>query len=458
MAGCVLHGQQMNGLAAFENTSWEGIHLYGVNAYSSYVSSAYPITYTNTILPAAANLGYDVSYGLSASAGWQYHPGDKTNISVFYTGTYNRSENYSSLSAFGHSLRANASWELTPKLTFNISGNAIYETLGDYLFEPTSQSIAAQSPVPISDVAASQSIGQFSSSQAASLLTGSTAASALTPASNPAVGLLLGNRIFTYAAQASLSYQVTERLSVEFSGITAAGQDRIGSTAGVPAQSYPVPRTIGLNAGVAMDYSLSPRTTLGVGVTGARTSNVYQNAYTSMAQVYLGRMMGEHWFFRGSGGGSYTTSLQQQSGAPIASQVIASGSVGYSLQSQTYLASYNRSSMDSIGYAVGTNTRMMGTWSWHPADARWNLSASVGQQEIRNTGFSSLTGWQTMLAWHMRLVGNTSVTLQYAHDISSGIYLGQAARITINSIRLTLGWTPAALQAAQNATLTALQH
>jgi len=453
----VAPAQQMNALAGLENASWEGIHLYGVNAFTSYVSSVYPINTTLTVAPGATQLGHDVNYGVSASGGWQYHRGDKLGVTVSYTGSYNRSQNYKSLSSFGHALRASAFWELTPKLTLDLSANGIYQTLAEYIFQPSSLSVTAQSPATINNVAASMGVGQFSNTQAASVLTGATAA-AVAPQTNLAASLLLGDRILSYTTQASATYQATQRLSFNFSGVSAAGQNRTGGTSGTPAQTYPMPHTFGLTAGGSMDYSLSTRTTIGINVSGARNSNVYQNAYTTTAAASLGRMMGTHWFMRASGGAAYSVVVQQQQGVPKNLQVITSGSVGYGLQAQTFLAMYNRSSMDANGFAIGTNTNLGGAWSWHRPDRRWNMAVNFGQQQVRNTGFTSLSGWSGGVSWYTHLSGGVMLTTQYVYSNSTGTYLGNTTKIAINSVRLTIGWVPGALQTAARGTATALRQ
>lgn len=390
LVGSSAHAQ-LNDLLNFHGDALEGLHLYGVNVYSSYVSSAYPLT-TNYINPAASQLGYDLSYGISASAGWRYQRPDKVGITVLYTGSYNESENYHSLSAFGHSLRASASWTLTPKWALNFSATGQYQTLAQYLFTPTGLSVTAQTPATFDDLAAAMGVGQFSGPQAASMLTGGGLAADSTPLATPATSLLVGDRVLSYAGQASLSFEATPRLTFNFAAVTAAGENRTGGTAGVAEQNYVMPHSIGLNAAASMNYELSTRTEIGAAFNEARTSNHYQGAYATTASASLGRKMGTQWFLRVSGGAAYTKVVQQVYGTPISRQMIGSGSLGYKLQSQTFLASYNRTNMEDNGFAVGTSAVFAGTWSWRRPGARWSVVASIGQQQLGNTGFTNLSG------------------------------------------------------------------
>ena len=447
---------QLNDLLTFQGDALEGLHLYGVNVFSSYVTSAYPLSSNLIVTPGASQLGYDINYGASASAGWRLQRPDKGGITVFYTGTYMGSENYQSMSGFGHSLRLGASWNLTPKWTFNLSATGQYQTLAQYLFAPSGLSVVTQTPATFDDLAAAMGVGKFSNSQAASILTGSGLAADATPLATPATSLLVGTRVLSYATQASLGYAATSRLTFNFAAVTAAGENRTsGST--VAEQNYAMPRSIGLTAGASFNYELSPRTDIGVAVSGTRNSNHYQGAYATVASASLGRKMGAHWFLRGSAGAAYNKVIQQLSGAPISRQMIGSGSLGYQLQSQTLVASYNRTNMEANGFAVGTSAIFSGTWSWRRPGARWSTFASLGQQQLGNTGFASLSGWTVATGFVAHLQGNIMLTAQYVYSNDTGTYLGNVTKLSVNSVRLSLGWAPQWRQGAAGVPGSSLQ-
>ena len=431
---------QMPGLASIPFVGQDGLRLYEVSFYTSYVSSAYPLATTTTISPNAPKLGHDLSYGATASAGWRYQR-DRARMAVSYAGSYNQSENFSSLSAFGHSLTVNGSWNVTPKWTVNLSGSGQYETLAQFIFQPTALSTIAQTPATFDNLAAAMSVGQYSDAQAASMLTGATASAFAAPLQSPASSLLLGVRVLTYASQVSLNYAPTPRLSFHISGMTAAGSDRVGNSSGTQ-QNYAMPSTIGINGGASMNYELSTRTEIGLQVDEARISNRYQGAYTTGASASLGRKMGSHWFLRASGGGAYTKTVQQSYGMPVASQIIGSGSLGYQLQAHTMLATYNRTTSDINGFAVGTMSSFAGAWNWRRPGAGWGLVVSAGEQELNNTGFASLSGWQASVGSTVHLAGNIVLVMQYAYARDTGTYLGNVTKLSVNSIRLSLAWAP----------------
>ena len=443
---------QLNDLVSFESNTLRGIHLYGVSAFTSYVTSAYPLNNT-FVTPGAAQLGYDISYGASASVGWQYHPRENTGIGVMYSGSYNRSQNYSSLSAFGHSLRINATWQMTPKWTLSFSADGEYQTFAQYLFEPTQLGVITASPAAsINDLAAATAMGQISNSQVSSMLTGtSLPASAANPAGMAATSALFGNRMLMYNTQASLSYQASSRLSFHFSGVTMGGQFQLNGSSAGAQRPYGVPRSIGLTAGAALHYSLSPRTTVGLSLEGGRTSNEYQAAYTTSLQASLARMMGSHWYLSASAGGSNSEMVQQASGTPKTRQVIGTASLGYQFGAQSVVTYYSRSSVDADGFAIGAVTTANGAWAWHRPGSAWRLFANVGRQQVGNTGFATLSGWQAAGGWSIGLPGNLALTTQYVYATDKGDYSGSPVKYSVNSVRLTIGWLPQGIQGPSGA-------
>jgi hypothetical protein len=56
------------------------------------------------------------------------------------------------------------------------------------------------------------------------------------------------------------------------------------------------------------------------------------------------------------------------------------------------------------------------------------------------------------------LSSGVMLTTQYVYSSSTGTYLGNTTKIAINSVRLTIGWVPGALQTAAQRTATALRQ
>jgi hypothetical protein len=433
-------GQELLDDVNFKSGQLAGLHLVGLSVFSGYSTSAYPqagLTLNNSV--GVDNLGGDESYGASFSVGWQGHA-EKTNATVLYTGTYEGMAHYSNLNAYNQSLSLSLVRTLTPKWTFSLTASGQDNTLAQYLYQPSTLSVITQVPTTLSDLAAALAAGQYSNAQVASLLTGAPALQ------TPERSLLLGDRVLSYSAQASMGYALSSRLNLHFASFTAAGQTTAGPQDGTQVQNYVMPRSIGANAGMGFSYSLSPRTQIGVDVQASRLVNRYQDAYTGTGSASLSRKMGERWFLRAYGGGTYTDVTQQTFGTPKTRQIVGGGSLGYRTFSHTLVASYDRAANDTYGFTVGTVTTMSAAWNWRRAGSRWGVFSSFGDQQTRNTGFASLSGWQGSGGVTASLNQHTTLTAQYVYLNSSGTYLGTQNNLKVQSIRISLGWAPQAVQ------------
>jgi len=428
-------GQSLFDQASFRSMSVGGVRLYGVSVYAGYATSAYPGAYTQAA-PLYTGLGPDVNYGASTSAGWQHH-GQHTDLGLTYSLNFGGLVQNSESNAFNHSLSFSMSHVLTPKWTLTLSANGNYSTILQYLYQPSNVALISQVPATMDDLAAAFSLGQFSSNQVASMLTGAPVLD------SPARTLLVGSRILTYSGQASLTYAHSSRLNFHVSGVTGAGQNRVGGNDQVPEHNYAMPHSIGLNAGVGFSYMFSPRTQLGADLEESRTMNRYQGAFTTNASVSIGRKMSQRWFVTGHVGASITHMTLQLYGTPQTKQVAFGGSLGYRTYQHSFVATYERSGADPFGFAIGTNSTIMGGWSWHRPGARWSVFANIDQQRVSNTGYVALTGWVASGGIGEALSSNVQVSLQYVYSSNSGTYLGSATNLSAQSIRLTASWTPA---------------
>jgi len=291
------------------------------------------------------------------------------------------------------------------------------------------------------DLAAAFGVGNFSNSQIASMI--SLPGTVL---GSPLRGALLGDRILSYSGQASLEYSYSPNLRFHLAGFSAGGQHLSGGQDGAAQQNYVVPRSIGANAGIGISYSRSPRTQLGFDVEENRTQTRYQRSNSTTATVSLGRKMSPRWFLRVYGGGTISQIDQQVSGVPRTREVVGGGSLGFKTLSQSFVASYDRSASDTFGFAVGTNTNMMGSWSRRRPGSSWSIFASFGEQQTRNTGFVSLSGWQANGGLSKNLGSSTSITTQFVYLSSAGMYVGNFNDISVHSIRVSLNWSPGGIR------------
>src|SRR5215472_5838885 len=309
------HGQERWDAVSLKTLGLIGVHLYGFSAYYGYTTSFNP---TGILAVPGIGTGSDQAYGLQGSLGWQ-HEGPKTTASVVYNGSYSGQLRYTNLNSFGHSVLVGLNRQLNTKWTVYVSATLDYSTLAQYTFQPTSLSVLSQLPATASDLAAAFSVGNFSNSQAATMLTGGPGS-----VSPLARSLLLADRMISYGGQASLTYAPTSRLSFSFSSVTAGGQHALDKGA-----SYVLPRTIGATGGVAVSYALSPRTNIGADVGESRSNNQFQSAWATNASGFLGRMMGKHWFLTLNGGMSYIKVTSHAYGTPPSRQAIGGVALGY---------------------------------------------------------------------------------------------------------------------------------
>jgi hypothetical protein len=427
-------GQTIPDTVSFKGANLAGLHIYGASVYSGYSSSAYPLNSPSQVVqPGIGRLGSDEIYGATASLGWHYDR-QHSSVSAMYSGTYGGMIRNSNLNAYSQSLSFSAS-RTVRKWTFTFSGSGQDSTFAQYLFQPSALDVVTQLPTNFDDLAAAFSVGNFSSAQIAAMLTGAPLLS------TPARSLLLGDRVLSYSAQLALNYAYSTRLSFHFGGFGAAGQHRAGK-GDTSAPNYLIPHTVGGNAGLGLSYMLSPRTQIGFDVEEGRQNNRYMTSYTTTATASFARKMGIHWFTRVYAGGSYTDMVRSTFNAPITRQIVGGGTLGFRTRSNTLAGTYDRTAMNGYGYTTGTTTNTMGSWAWNRRGSRWSLFAGFGQEQVRSTGFLSITGWQSSAGASAYLGAQMMLTAQYSYLDSTGKFLGTLDNVSIHSVRLTLGWVP----------------
>ena len=436
VAAGMAQAQPLTDQISFRSGQLGGIRLYGVSVFSGYASTIYPVSLGQAPSPATQNLGGSGNYGASASLGWQRHRG-QTNISVLYSGTYDAVVRYSNLNAFGHMLGLGYGHGFGRRWSFQINGSAQDATMYQALNQPTGLTVLSQLPTTFDDLAAAFAVGKFSDGQIAAMMTGSPLMAA------PARSLLFGNRVLSYSGQAGASYAHSQRLTFRFSAFTAAGQTRRGGgNSGLPEEKQVMPRSAGFSGGGAFDYSLSPRTQLGFGADANYVVNKYQRAQITTTSASLGRKMGMRWFLSLHGGVSFTRSLESTGGPPRTRNLIGGGSIGFRTYQHTLVATYERTAFDTFGFAVGENTNLAGSWGWRLPGRSWSVNASGGQQQLRRSGFASLTGWQSSAGFSRRMSTTISMNVGYAMFWSAGTYLGALNDVSSHSVRFSLNWTP----------------
>ena len=418
----------------FRNTEGSGFGLYGVSVYSGYST-----VHSLNALPSVVQGNARINYGASASGGWQHHS-ELKNFAAMYSGNYGGLINGSNYHSFNQSLSLSASRKFARKWTVNLSGYGQDTNLSQYLFEPLSLSVLSQLPGNVNDLAATLGLGQFSSTQAANML--QQGAPFL---QSPLRTGLLGDRVLSYSGQLSLDYAYSTRWNFHISGFTAGGQNRFGGQTGT-TNNYSMPRTFGGSGGVAFSYAVSPRTQVGLSVDENSTWNHYQNSHGTSATASFGRKMGEHWFLQMNGGGTWTKYTKQAYGNAGSLQAVGGGSLGFKVYAQTFVGSYQMTSSDTFGFAVGRNSYANLAWTWHRPGNRMTVFSGFGRHAIDNTGYINMSGWQVSSGLSANMGGHTSVTAQYVYVDSTSNFLGTPYSFETHSVRLSLNWSPQAVR------------
>jgi hypothetical protein len=417
----------------------DGAHLYEVAVYSGYTTSANPLAGGYLTTPGVGPLNADENYGVSAAVGWQHHR-EKTNFAVRYSGSYSGMVHYSQANGYSQWLNLSAERRLGRKWNFTLTAAGQDATLAEVINEPSALAITSQLPADFNDFAAAFGLGSYTTAQAASMILGAPVVQA------PIRALLLGEKVLSYSGNAGLTYTFSRHFSFHGSGFAEGGQNRSVNLDGVPATNYVLPRSIGEDAGISWTYSPSPRTDFGANLEASRIQNQFQNAYTGTATVSVGRKMGMHWFATIYGGGTYTAVTQQTIGTPKAEQAVGGASLGVKTYANTFAVSYNRTASDAYGSVVGTYSTVSGTWTRHRPGSRLSTSASFGQQQITNTGFESFSGWTASGGLTERLTSNIILSEHYVYLKTGGDYLGIANNFSIQSVRVSMSWSPEVLQ------------
>ena len=413
----------------------QGAGLYSVSIFSGYSTSPYAAAAGQQSVPSGiGTLGPDENYGASAVLGWERH-GDKGGFSMRYSGGYSGLVHYSNANGYSQTLALSADRTLSRKWSVRFSASGQDATLIEFLNEPSAISVTSQAPSDFNDFAAAFGLGNFSTAQAASAILGAPVVQ--TPLSGP----LLGNKVLSYSGTTGLSYAVSQHVSFHLSSNASGGENRSGDQSGTPMTNYVLPFSYGANAGMDWSYSVSPRTDLGANVSSNWMHSSLQGSYAETATASLGRKMGMHWFLKMYGGATLTQITEQLYGTPRTRQGVGGGSIGVKTYTDSFAVKYDRTASSSYGVA-GTYSTLSGSWNRHHPGGRLSTFASVAQQQIRDTGFESLSGWQASAGFSVKTTDQTTLSAQYVYFTSVGNYMSTASSLSVHSIRLTMSWSP----------------
>jgi len=410
--------------------SGQGFRLYQLQGSASYFSNALPPGY---YLRSQPNLGYDVGYGGSATAGYS-QAGTRSAFSAVYAVNYSGRTQYSQFDAWNHSFTLGWRRKLGRKWSATLAANADLLTSTALLSVPTSASSLAAAPATFDEFAAAVLSGNYANSQLASILTAA-------PLPAPAAQLqFYGYRSLATAVVTSITYAHSSRLSISANAAGGRSQhisssaDRTSS--GAPA--YFLPTNTWVTSSLSMSYSLTPRTQISLSGSGTRVVSYLADTYTAQGSGSIGHIMGRRWFLQASAGSGYIFAVKGIGGSS-GTGYTAGGSIGYKTFASTFVASYAHTLGNNYGLGGYATEAASGAWHWARPGWSWSASVSGGWQQSSDLLYPSLDSWNVSAALSRQFGVHTSASLQYGY---MNVQLPDAQTYKLNGVSLILAWSP----------------
>jgi hypothetical protein len=400
----------------------------------------------------APTLPYDVVAGASIRFDWTKFT-DRSTFALGYTPSYTADVRYSSLDAFSHSFSLNVSRKLAPRWTFGFALAGNLSTLEESEFSPTTLSTVASTPATFSDLSSGLLSSQFANNpQLGIVLTNSPLLE------SPVSNLIYGLRMLTASAQTFLSYSFSPRLFITFRG-SGNRMQHISQSRAITGNTYLLPTTTSVSAGVDLSYSLSPATRIGGSVLATRTVSALFDGYTTTSMLIWGRTLRQRWVLQTHGGMAVTNILSQGvlvlGGNTINSSILPrgphpafGGSLAYKIPAHTFLGSYDRTPIDNYGLGASTTSTSTAAWHWRPPGSSWWLDTAFSWQQMTATGSGQDASLQNTSGWRAtaglnRAAGTHAVLLtQYIYMNYSGGFQTSTYHFAESTVRVALAWTP----------------
>lgn len=430
-----------------EHNGWR---LYNATTSFGYSSLALP---TNSAVSAFSleRLEGDYDSTASVSLGYNY-AGPKSALSLLYAPSYVRRVRYSQLSTFNHSLNLNGSLQLARRWDLSAAFAGTESTLDQLLFSPAILSVATTPLATLEDLIQTTNSGQYTSDQLASILTGSPYVA------TPARSIFYGTRYLSTSLNSKLSYRYSPRLSVTFTAGATYSKTRNDDHKNLQGQSnFLIPRTTTEQAGISVNYSLSPRTEIGVQANSTLVDSTLARYVVSNTGVFLSRKLSPKVFIRFSGGPGFMNVLKVDplySGQIINQAFTGDASIGYTVRSFSMIGSYGRAIGDGYGFGSQSSDILAGSWQWSPSRSI-TVYASGGLQRMFGGVLGDVQNWNSNAGIARSISRQLSVNCAYGYvsrkTHSSNLTDVVQQDLSGSSVRVTLVWTPRRQEAAGSA-------
>lgn len=325
--------------------------------------------------------------------------------------------------------------KLAGKWTMNWSGSGQIMNFDEAIFADSTLTQVASSAINFDDLAGAVLRGKSSDPELNSTAYGSL---------YPEPGLetfLFGQRTATAAAQATLTYARSPRLSVS---LVAGGMLVRGLKDPSYHSNLVYPKVNTTTAGIDAVYSLSPRTQVGVSANMARSE--FRGSSTFLTNTFSGsvdRTMSRRWFLQASVGfGSEIMGDDRHLNNRY------SAGLGFRTFSSTVLVTYERGLDDPYAVALATLEHargLTGTWRFARPGSPWWINSAFTQRVAIYRGVPGTNTWLTAHTVGRRISRNYSVMVQFtAARVGAKRYIedGRQYQLEQTGIRTTFIWSP----------------
>ena len=423
-----------------------GWRLYNAAASFGYSTLAFPNS-SNAIAFGLERLKGDYDGTMSTAFGYNYAD-PKGSISLLYAPSYVSRVRYSDLSSFNHSLNFKGFLKVSRRWDLSMAFAGTDSTLDQLLFSPAILSSAANPLPTLDDLIQTARIGEYTSDQLASMLTG-------TPyVATPARSIIYGTRYLSTSLSSSASYRHSPRLSYTFTARATRSQTRNETQQELQNQlNFLIPQSTTKQVGVSVDYSRSPRTQIGLESTSTEVDSSIARYIIANPNVFLSRKLSPHWFIRISGGPGFIRVLRidprfvRQAGEPFQYGYTAQSNVGYTVRDQRLIGSYARMLGDTYGFGSQSSEMFGGSWQWSRPGGSWTFYASGSLQRLFGGVLGDIHTWYGNAGFARSLSRQLSFNFTYGYvarqTATTGNAMGMIQEdLNGSSFRVTLVWNP----------------
>ena len=424
-----------------------GWRFYNANFSFGYTTLALP---TNSTVPAFSlgRIESDYDGTASSSLGYNY-TGAKTRLSLIYSPSYARRVRFSQVKSFNQALNFTFSHQLAARWSFFTNAAGADTTLDQLMFAPAILSAATGPVATLDDLMHASKVGQYSSDQVASVLTGTP--HVLTPSHS----VIYGSSYLSTNVNSNFEYRHSSRLTLTFGGGYTRSLTRNDSEQNLRA-NYLIPSATSTQANTSISYSLSPRTQFVTTITSIRVRSSISRYITTNTSSFVNRRLTPNWFVEAGGGIGMINPLQEALSLPQSDYRLSytsRGGLGYTARDHVLAGSYYRLVGDSFGFQSQSIDAFGGSWQWQHRESGSVFNTGGGTQRIRGGPLGDISYWYGNVSFTKTVSRQFSLNFAYAYvarptqSLTPDQNLFLQRDLSGYSARITLVWSPLSREA-----------